>query len=154
LGLPRFRKNGVSSEPPHGRTLGFRKREYAGLAVCILNSSLFYWLYSVLSDCEHINDDFVRRFPLPSNFDQSGWWQQGDELTRAIQSSSKKKSITTKQGYLIEYDEINAAKERHLIEAVDGLLAKGFGLTDEELDFIVNYDIKYRLGADADEDEE
>ena len=154
LGLPRFKKNGVSSEPPHGRTLGFRKREYAGLAVCIFNSSLFYWLYSVLSDCEHINDDFVRRFPLPSNFDQSGWWQKGDELTRAIRSSSKKKSITTKQGYLIEYDEINAAKEKHLIETVDGLLAKGFGLTDEELDFLVNYDIKYRLGADADEDEE
>lgn len=154
LGLPRFKKNGVSSEPPHGRTLGFRKREYAGLAVCILNSSLFYWLYSVLSDCEHINDDFVRRFPLPSNSDENGWWQQGDELTKAIRSSSKRKSITTKQGYLIEYDEINAAKERHLIEAVDELLAKGFGLTDEELDFIVNYDIKYRLGTDADEDEE
>lgn len=154
LGLPRFKKNGVSSEPPHGRTLGFRKREYAGLAVCILNSSLFYWLYSVLSDCEHINDDFVRRFPLPNNFDENGWWQQGDELTKAIRSSSKRKSITTKQGYLIEYDEINAAKERHLIEAVDELLAKGFGLTDQELDFIVNYDIKYRLGTDADEDEE
>ena len=45
-------------------------------------------------------------------------------------------------------------KRKHLIETVDGLLAKGFGLTDEELDFIVNYDIKYRLGADADEDEE
>jgi hypothetical protein len=154
LGLPRFKKNGVISEPPHGRTLGFRKREYAGLAVCILNSSLFYWLYSVLSDCEHVNDDFVRRFPLPSNFDENGWWQRGDELTKAIRSSSKRKSITTKQGYLIEYDEINAAKERHLIEAVDELLATGFGLTGEELDFIVNYDIKYRLGADADEDEE
>jgi hypothetical protein len=154
LGLPRFKKNGVASEPPHGRTLGFRKREYAGLAVCILNSSLFYWLYSVLSDCEHINDDFVRRFPVPSNFDENGWWQQGDELTKAIRSSSKKKSIKTKQGYLIEYDEINAAKERHLIEAIDGLLAKGFGLTDAELEYIVNYDIKYRLGTDADEDEE
>lgn len=55
---------------------------------------------------------------------------------------------------MIEYDEINAAKERHLIEAVDGLLAKGFSLTDAELEYIVNYDIKYRLGADADEDEE
>ena len=57
---------------------------------------------------------------------------------------------------MIEYDEINAAKERHLIEAVDGLLAKGFGLKDAELEYIVNYDIKYRLGADAnaDEDEE
>jgi hypothetical protein len=24
--------------------------------------------------------------------------------------------------------------------------------TDEELDFIINYDIKYRMGADADEE--
>jgi hypothetical protein len=154
LGLPRFKKNGVASEPPHGRTIGFRTREQAGLAVCILNSSLFYWLYSVLSDCEHINDDFVRRFPLPSNADAAGWWQRGEELTKAIRSSSKKKSIKTKQGYLIEYDEINAAKEKETIDAIDHVLAKGFGLTGLELDFIMNYDIKYRMGADADEDEE
>ena len=55
---------------------------------------------------------------------------------------------------MIEYDEINAAKERDLIGGIDELLAKGFGLTEPELDFIVNYDIKYRLGSDADEDEE
>lgn len=154
LGLPRFRKNGVTSEPPHGRTIGFRTREHAGLAVCILNSSLFYWLYSVLSDCEHINDDFVRRFPLPDNVETAGWWQRGEELTRAIRSSSRKKSITTKQGYLIEYDEINAAKEKETIDTIDQMLAKGFGLTGAELDFIKNYDIKYRMGADSDEDEE
>lgn len=154
LGLPRFKKNGVASEPPHGRTIGFRTREQAGLAVCILNSSLFYWLYSVLSDCEHVNDDFVRRFPLPINTETEGWWQRGEELTKAIRSSSKKKSIKTRQGYLIEYDEINAAKEKETIDAIDQLLAKGFGLTGTELDFILNYDIKYRMGADADEDEE
>jgi len=34
------------------------------------------------------------------------------------------------------------------------VLARHYGFTAEELDFIVNYDIKYRLGADADEDEE
>ena len=33
-------------------------------------------------------------------------------------------------------------------------LAKHYGLTDEELDFIINYDIKYRMGLDADESEE
>jgi hypothetical protein len=115
---------------------------------------MFYWLYSTLSDCEHINDDFVRRFPLPSNAETAGWWLRGDEITRAIRTSSSKKAITTKQGYLIEYDEINAAKEKRSIDAIDQLLAKGFDLTDQELDFIVNYDIKYRLGADADDNEE
>ncbi len=30
-------------------------------------------------------------------------------------------------------------------------LAKHYGFTDEELDFIINYDIKYRMGQDAGE---
>jgi hypothetical protein len=152
LGLPRFRKNGVATEPPHGRTLGFRVPNHAGLAVCILNSSLFYWFYSVLSDCEHVNDDFVRRFPIPGNLDQDGWWQRADDLTKAIQSSSKQKTIQTKQGYLIEYDEINAAKERVRIDEVDELLGKAFSLTDKEIEFVRNYDVKYRSSSDADEE--
>lgn len=31
------------------------------------------------------------------------------------------------------------------------MLAKHYGFTDEELDFIINYDIKYRMGQDAGE---
>lgn len=155
LGMPRFKRNGVASDPPHGRTLEFQDRNAAGLAVCILNSSLFYWLYSTLGDCEHINDDFVRRFPIPNNVDDAAWHERGVQLTKAIQASSKRKTIKTKkQGHVIEYDEINAANERHLIQVIDQELARGFGLTNAELDFIVNYDIKYRLGADATEEEE
>lgn len=155
LGLPRFKKNGVTMEPPHGRTLGFHKGEYAGLAVCILNSSVFYWLYSVLSDCEHINDDFVRRFPLPENFDDEIWLARANELTRAIQASSTPKRITTKkEGHVIEYDEINAAKERNRIVSLDRFLGNGYHFSADELDFISNYDIKYRLGADSIDDGE
>jgi hypothetical protein len=33
------------------------------------------------------------------------------------------------------------------------VLAKHYGFTDEELDFILNYDIKYRLGLDGSEEE-
>jgi hypothetical protein len=29
-----------------------------------------------------------------------------------------------------------------------------YGFTDEELDFIINYDIKYRMGRDGGEEEE
>ena len=29
------------------------------------------------------------------------------------------------------------------------MLAEHYGFTAEELDFIINYDIKYRMGADA-----
>jgi len=35
-----------------------------------------------------------------------------------------------------------------------GKLPRHYGFTDEELDFILNYDIKYRLGQATENDEE
>ena len=40
-----------------------------------------------------------------------------------------------------------------IIDEIDRVLARHYGFTDEELDFIINYDIKYRIGKDADSDE-
>jgi hypothetical protein len=36
----------------------------------------------------------------------------------------------------------------------DCTLARHYGLTAEELDFIINYDIKYRMGSELEEGEE
>jgi len=37
---------------------------------------------------------------------------------------------------------------KHIIDRIDRELAKHYGFTDEELDFIINYDIKYRMGKE------
>ena len=39
-----------------------------------------------------------------------------------------------------------------IIDEIDRILAQHYGFTDEELDFIINYDIKYRMGKDEGED--
>ena len=36
-----------------------------------------------------------------------------------------------------------------VIDEIDRALAQHYGFTDEELDFIINYDIKYRMGREA-----
>ena len=41
---------------------------------------------------------------------------------------------------------------KSIIDEIDKVLAKHYGLTEEELDFIINYDIKYRMGSDDDEE--
>jgi hypothetical protein len=41
-----------------------------------------------------------------------------------------------------------------VIDEIDRALAKHYGFTDEELDFIINYDIKYRMGQEGAEDSE
>ena len=35
---------------------------------------------------------------------------------------------------------------KSIIDQIDALLARHSGFTEEELDFIINYDIKYRMG--------
>ena len=46
-------------------------------------------------------------------------------------------------------------KSKPIIDEIDRILAGHYGFTDEELDFIINYDIKYRMGRDnRDENEE
>jgi hypothetical protein len=54
----------------------------------------------------------------------------------------------------VELQSLSPVKSKQLIDKIDIELADHYGFTPEELDYIVNYDIKFRLGADADEDEE
>ena len=41
-----------------------------------------------------------------------------------------------------------------ILDEIDRVLARHYGFTAEELDFILNYDIKYRLGRDTESDAE
>ena len=40
-----------------------------------------------------------------------------------------------------------------IIDEIDELLARHYGFTEEELDFIINYDIKYRMGDELNAEE-
>lgn len=42
------------------------------------------------------------------------------------------------------------ANSKPIIDQIDTVLARHYGFTEEELDFIINYDIKYRMGKELD----
>jgi len=54
----------------------------------------------------------------------------------------------------VEYDEFWPSKSKKIINKIDQLLAKHYSFSDEQLDFIINYDIKYRMGRGTDGGEE
>lgn len=45
-------------------------------------------------------------------------------------------------------------QSKPIIDEIDKVLAKHYGFTEEELDFIINYDIKYRMGSELNGEEE
>ena len=49
---------------------------------------------------------------------------------------------------------IDAPQSKHILEEIDTGLAGHYAFTAEELDFILNYDIKYRLGRDTESEAE
>ena len=122
--VPRFIRNGVSIEPPHGRKIGFESRKAAAFAAALLNSSLFYWWYSVFSDCEHVNDALVRSFPVSGNWDTIDWLNLSNQLIDNLECNATRKTINTKQGHVINYDEISAAKSKELIDRIDERLSQ------------------------------
>ena len=43
--------------------------------------------------------------------------------------------------------------ENGLVDKIDEVLGRHFHMTPDESDFVVNFDIKYRVGADSEDDE-
>ena len=75
------------------------------------------------------------------------------KLVRHLQDKSEERTITTKSGQ-IRYQEFYPAEAKPILDEIDTVLAGHYGFTAEELDFILNYDIKYRLGRDPEVEED
>jgi hypothetical protein len=52
-------------------------------------------------------------------------------------------------GGAVKYQKFKPKTAKAIIDEIDTVLAQHYGFTPEELDFIINYDIKYRMGQDS-----
>jgi len=59
-----------------------------------------------------------------------------------------------KQTGRTETQSFKIQKSKPILAEIDRVRARHYQLTDEELDFVLNYDIKYRLGLTSDAESE
>ena len=67
---------------------------------------------------------------------------------------AERRSITSRRGGgvdRIEYNEYYGSRCKEIIDIIYQRLAEYFEFSGEETDFIINYDIKYRMGGADDE---
>ena len=132
------------------KTLGLSTEEDANAVVAALNSSLFYWWVLLLSDCRHLNLRELVSFPLGLESMEKTikrpLAQLTDELMDSFKHHSRRKETRYKATGKVVYDEFDLKPSKPIIDKIDAVLAQHYGFTDEELDFIINYDIKYRMG--------
>ena len=124
--------------------------------IALMSSSLFFWYYQTFSDCQQINlREFIGFKFKPASNTATDLERLGRSLMKDYKRNSKvverqihSRGVTVQK----EYFEINQSKP--ILDEIDTVLAEHYGFTPEELDFIINYDIKYRLGRDTETEEE
>lgn len=75
------------------------------------------------------------------------------KLMRDIDAQSEERRMAFKHDTLTVQC-IIPKRSKLVIDEIDTVLGQHFGFTPEELDFIINYDIKYRIGQDDADDAE
>ena len=118
---------------------------------CVLNSSLFFLVYQQLSNCRDLNPSDIHVFRMPrSLFREHALQIFSDELQRSLESNSRFQTRHQRQTGKVRIQTFTPSHSKSVIDEIDLILARHYGFTDEELDFIINYDVKYRMGLGSD----
>ena len=119
--------------------------------VALMNSSLFYWYYVNYSDGHNFTKTVIGDMPF-EYFDNTQILRLTDSLMNDLENKANIKIANYKSTGRIEYREYYPKKSKPIIDKIDKVLAEHYSFTEEELDFIINYDIKYRMGDELNEE--
>jgi len=149
--------HGKRRDPSEQKMLEFDTKPLADAALCALNSTLFRWFLSTFSDCRNLNRREVLSIPLGLSHVVQQEGARVAKLARSLSESLQQNSETREMRFKDDVLKVQCIIPRHskpILDEIDTVLAGHYGFTAEELDFILNYDIKYRLGRDAESDDE
>lgn len=148
--------NSTGPSSNHFKTLYAEPTWTTPIMVAILNSSLFYVWFTNYSGCRDLTSADIATFRITIDKVDAALTAKLQDLVRALMEDLKHNSIIREYNYrtgLVRYQEFYMRKSKNIIDKIDLALSQHYGLTSNELDFIINYDIKYRMGRDNDEGE-
>lgn len=125
------------------KVFNFKTEKHSILFSALLNSNIFFFFWECISDVWHITLKELNELKL--NFDDVS----EDDLSKIKEVyfelelflENHKKMINSKQT-AFEYQH---KKAKHLIDKLDLLFAKYFFLEDDEIEYLKNYQLKFRM---------
>lgn len=120
-------------------------------------SSLFFYFFILYSDCRNLNKREIYNFPLDFNkvteSNKHGLAKFGTKITKSLQEESHFMESTYKKYGRLKIQVFQPRKSKYIADSIDQILSSIYNFTQEELDFIINYDLKYRMGDELEADE-
>ena len=130
---------------------------YKSKAICAaLNSNLFWWYYSINYDLFNFKDYMIFGFQITYSKEDyiNDLCKLSDKMEKNLRDNAFYYTINSKTNGATETVTYKKQLSKPIIDEIDKVLAKHYGFTEDELDFIINYDIKYRMGDELGGEEE
>ena len=147
-------KDGVKKSEDY-KPYHLHNSKHAKVMLAVLNSNLFFWIWYTLFEGYHCGRHEIYAFPIGldkmTSENQHDLKELAKKLMEDINKNKNRKKCSYKKTGKVEYDEFYPRLSKTIIDKIDKVLGNHYGFSEEEVDFIVNYDIKYRLGIDANE---
>ena len=89
---------------------------------------------------------------MPSSLEWNSFKIEARKLSLDLNNNIQIAEYQYKGRGTVRFTQFFPKKSKPIIDEIDKLLATHYGFTEEELDFIINYDIKYRMGDELNED--
>jgi hypothetical protein len=139
-------------EPTELKTLRVDAESERDCLIAVLNSNLFFWFFSVYSDVRNVNRREILAFRCSLDEVPHETASELSRLGKMLMDDLNEKSrwLTSDYGRhgVLTIQSFQPRLSKPIIDEIDRALATHYHLTDEQLDFIVNFDFKYRIGAD------
>ena len=147
---PKFILNGSKTHSSRENYLYFKTQVDSLIAISVFSSSLFYWYYINSTNCRDLNPFDLSSFPINLNEISPGVGNNliiyANELMDEYRSKGELKSKHSKKTGNIQYQEFYPRLSKSILDKIDKELASHYGFNKHEEDYILNYDLKYRMG--------
>jgi len=139
------------------KTLYFDK-DIVDVIGAILSSNLFFWFYQIYSNNHDLKLYEISSFPIPYKklLGNSELIEKIKEIYNVYLNDIERNVIvrqTTRYKKITEFKEYKIKKSKHIIDKIDELICPLYNMTREEIEFLKNYEIKFRLSEENNFDE-
>lgn len=127
------------------------------VVLALLNSNLFFWFYIAFSDCRNVNNREIKSFPINLDAMDIPLKRNLASLAKRLMDDFEKNAVfqkrNDKRAGLLSIQSFRPRESKEIIDEIDIALAQHYEFEPDQLDFILNYDIKYRMGAELDDED-
>jgi len=130
----------------------FFEKNIADVIGAILSSNLFFWFYQIYSNNLDLKSYEIESFTVPGAKFTDSKINEIEKLYDAyLKDIENNASVikTTRYANINSFKEYKIGKSKKIIDKIDDVICPLYGLNEEEINFIKNYEIEYRLSDDS-----